>query len=131
MFSLLANVVANAVAIWVATLVVPGVSIGGGTPAQAVVSLLVVGAALAVLNAVLKPLVKFLTGCLYLITFGLMALVVNAAMLKLAGWLAGKVGVHFTSGPFLWSTILAALVVTLVAMAVSRLLGEDRERAHG
>jgi putative membrane protein len=129
MFSLLANVVANAVAVWVATLIVPGVSIQGGTPAESVISLLVVGAALAVVNAVIKPLVKFLTGCLYLLTFGVMALVVNAAMLKVAGWLAGKAGVHFDSGPFVWSTVLAAVVVTLVAMAVSRLLREDREGA--
>jgi putative membrane protein len=100
------------------------VSIQGGTAGESVVSLLVVGAALAVVNAVVKPLVKALTGCLYLLTLGLMALVVNAAMLKLAGWIAGKVGVHFDSGPFIWSTVLAAIVVTLVAMAVSRLFGE-------
>jgi putative membrane protein len=129
MVNLLVNVVANAVAVWVATLIVPQVSIQGGTPAESVVSLLVVGAALAVVNAVLKPLVKFLTGCLYLLTFGLMALVVNAAMLRVAGWLAGKVGVHFDAGPFLWSTVLAAIVVTLVALAVSRALGEDRRQA--
>jgi putative membrane protein len=129
MVNLLVNVVANAVAVWVATLIVPRVSIQGDTPAESIVSLLVVGAALAVVNAVLKPLVKFLTGCLYLLTFGLMALVVNAAMLRVAGWLAGKVGVHFDAGPFLWSTVLAAIVVTLVALAVSRALGEDRRQA--
>jgi len=131
MFSLLANVVANALAIWVATLVVPDVSIKGGTTAESVVALLVVGAALAVVNAVIKPLVKVLTGCLYLITLGLMALVVNAVMLRLAGWLAGKVNVHFDSGPFFWSTILAALVVTLVAMAVNKIFfdNDDDRRA--
>jgi putative membrane protein len=131
MVGLLVNVVANAVAIWVATLIVPGVSIQGGTPAESVLSLLVVGAALAVVNAVLKPLVKVLTGCLYLLTFGLMALIVNAAMLRVAGWLAGKAGVHFDSGSFVWSTILAAIVVTLVALAVSRALGEGRDTARG
>lgn len=129
MFSLLANVVANAAAIWVATLLVPDVSIKGGSTAESVVALLVVGAALAVVNAVIKPLVKVLTGCLYLLTFGLMALVVNAAMLKLAGWLAGKVGVHFDSGPFLWSTVLAAVVVTLVALAVNKIFFDDDRRA--
>jgi len=126
MFSLLANVVANAVAIWVATLIVPDVSIDGGTPAESVTALLVVGAALAVLNAVIKPWIKALTGCFYVLTLGLLAFVVNAGMLKLAGWLAGKVKVHFDSGPFLPSTVLAAIVVTFVAMAVSRLLDEPR-----
>jgi putative membrane protein len=128
MLSLLANVVANAVAIWVATVLVPDVSIEGGTTAESLVSLLVVGAALAVVNAVLKPLVKFLTGCLYLLTFGLMAFVVNAGMLRVAGWLAGKVDVHFSTGPFFWSTILAAVVVTIVSVIVNALLGRDREK---
>jgi putative membrane protein len=125
MFRFLANIVANAVAVWVATLIVPKVSIQGGTAGESVVALLVVGAALAVVNAIIKPFVKVLTGCLYLLTFGLMALVVNAAMLRLAGWLAGKAGVHFETGPFLWSTVLAAIVVTLVAMAVNRVFFDE------
>lgn len=124
------NVVANAVAVWVATVIVPKVSIEGGTPTKALVELLVVGAALAVVNALIKPIVTFLTGCLYLLTLGLMALVVNAAMLRLAAWIAGKVHVRFTTGPFFWSTILAAVVVSLVTMIVARLMGEDR-RARG
>jgi putative membrane protein len=125
MLSLLANVLANAVAIWVATVIVPKVSIQGGTPTESLISLLVVGAALALVNTVVKPLLKALTGCLYLLTLGLMALVVNAAMLRLAGWLAGKLGVHFYSGPFLWSTILAALVVAIVSTVVNGLLDSD------
>jgi putative membrane protein len=127
MVGLLANIVVNAVAVWVATLIIPEVSIQGGTLGESAVSLLVVGTALAVVNAVLKPLVKAFTGCLYVITLGLMALVVNAFMLEIAGWLAGKVGVHFDSGPFLWSTILAALVITLVSIPLNRLLESDED----
>jgi putative membrane protein len=122
MVRLLATVIVNAIAIWVATVIVPGVSIEGGSPTESAIALLVVGAALAVMNAVLKPLVQFFTGCLYILTLGLMALVVNAAMLKAAGWLAGKLGVHFDPGPFVWSTILAALVVTLVSIPLNRLM---------
>lgn len=127
MYRLLANVVVNAVAIWVATLIVPKVTIDGGTVPESIVALLVVGAALAIVNAIVKPLVKVLTGCLYLLTLGLMALIVNALMLKVAGWLAGKVDVHFDPGPFFWSTILAAVVVTLVSIPLGRLL-EPSER---
>jgi putative membrane protein len=127
MVGLLANVVVNAVAIWVATLIVPGVSISGGSFSESVISLVVVGAALAIVNAVLKPLVKALTGCLYVITLGLMALVVNALMLKAAGWLAGKLSVDFDPGPFFWSTILAALVVTLVSIPLNRFLDTNED----
>lgn len=125
MLGFLANVVVNAVAIWVATMIVPRVSIEGGTLTESGIALLVVGLALAVVNAVLKPLVKFLTGCLYVVTLGLMAFVVNALMLKVAGWLAGQVDVRFDPGPFFWSTILAALVVTLVSIPLNRLLETD------
>jgi putative membrane protein len=128
MLGFVANIVVNAVAIWVATAIVPKVSIEGGTMSESLIALLVVGTALAVVNAVIKPLVKALTGCLYLITLGLIGLVVNAAMLTLAGWLAGKVGVHFDAGPFLWSTILAAIVVTLVSVALNRLLKDEPRR---
>lgn len=127
MLRLLSNVVVNAVAIWVATLIVPKVTIQGGTFSESIIALLVVGAALALVNAVLKPVVKAMTGCLYLLTLGLMALVVNALMLKVAGWLAGKVDVHFDPGPFFWSTILAALVVALVSVPLSHLLEGDED----
>jgi putative membrane protein len=127
MLGFVANIVVNAVAIWIATMIVPKVSIQGGKLGESVIALLVVGAALAVVNAVIKPVIKALTGCLYLLTLGLIGLVVNAGMLTLAGWLAGKFGVHFDAGPFFWSTILAAVVVTLVSVALNRLLETDEE----
>jgi len=48
-------------------------------------------------------------------------------MLKAADWLANMVNVQFDSGDFFWSTILAALVVTLVSIPLNRLLevGDD------
>jgi putative membrane protein len=57
-----------------------------------------------------------------------MAFVVNAAMLRVAGWLADKVDVEFSTGPFFWSTVLAAVVVTIVSVIVNKLLGEDDRR---
>jgi putative membrane protein len=119
---ILANIVANGVAVWVATLIIPGVSIEGGTPTQSLISLAIVGGLLGLVNAVIKPLVKALTSCLYVLTLGLMGFVVNALMLKIAGWLAGKLGVYFDPGQFFWSTIGAAVVVTLVSMLVDRVL---------
>ena len=118
----LANIVANGIAIWVATLIVPGVTIGGGSTGRTVLALAVVGALLGLVNAVIKPLIKVFTSCLYVITFGLMAFVVNAFMLRLAGWLAGKLSINFSTGQFFWSTIGAAIVVTLVSMVLNRIL---------
>ena len=122
MLSVLANIVANGAAIWVATLIVPGVTVESGSTSHSLLALALVGALLGIVNAVIKPIIKAFTGCLYVITFGLMALVVNAVMLRIVGWLAGRLGVHFDSGPFFWSTIAAAIVVTLVSMVLNRLL---------
>ena len=122
MLGIIANIVANGVAVWVATLIIPGVSIEGGSLSKSLLSLAVVGALLGLVNAVIKPLIKIFTSCLYAITFGLMAFVVNAFMLRIAGWLAGKIGVSFDSGKFFWSTIGAAIVVTLVSMVLNRVL---------
>jgi putative membrane protein len=122
MLSILANIVANGAAIWVATLIVPGVTIESGSTSHSLLALALVGALLGLVNAVIKPIIKAFTGCLYVITFGLIAFVVNAIVLRIVGWLAGKLGVHFDSGPFFWSTIAAAVVVTLVSMVLNRLL---------
>jgi putative membrane protein len=119
---ILANIVMNGAAVWIATLIIPGVSIEGGSASKSLLSLAIVGALLGLVNAVIKPLIKVLTSCLYAVTFGLMAFVVNALMLRIAGWLAGKFGVSFDPGPFFWSTIGAAVVVTLVSMVLNRAL---------
>jgi putative membrane protein len=121
----LIRLVINAAAIWVATFLLPKVTIGGDTAAQTVLSLLVVGAVFGVINALIKPVVKLLTLPFYLLSLGLMAFVVNALMLKLTGWLAGAVGISFDPGPFFWSTILAAIVISLVSTILSVMLSDD------
>jgi putative membrane protein len=121
----LIRVLINAAAIWVATFLIPSVTIGGDDTAQTVLSLLVVGAVFGVVNALIKPIVTVLTLPFYLFTLGLMAFVVNAFMLKLTGWLSTAVGISFDPGPFFWSTILAAIVVTLASTVLNMLLSED------
>ena len=113
------KVVVNAVAVWVASLVVPGVHVGGGDTARTVVTLLVVGLLFGIVNAIIKPVVKFLSFPFYILTLGLFAFVVNAAMLEIVDWLSGKLDVAFSIDRFFWSAILAAVVVTIVSIAAS------------
>lgn len=122
MRSVVTKVIVNGLAIWVATLVVPGVSVEADSLGRTVLSLVVIGAVFGILNAVVKPVVKLLTLPFYVLSLGLMAFVVNAAMLSLAGWLSERIGFSFDPGPFLWSTVAAAVVVTLVSMVLHLLL---------
>ena len=126
MRSIITKVVINAVAIWIATLVVPDVSVGeDGGLGHRILSLLVVGALFGVVNAFIKPVVKLFTLPLYLLTLGLMTFVVNALMLKIVEWLSDRIGISFEAGPFFWSTLGAAVVVTFVSLILNVTVRDD------
>ncbi len=119
MRTIVTKVVINAFAIWIATLVVPQVDVGDGSLGNQILSLLIVGALFGVINTFLKPIVKLFTLPLYLLTLGLFTFVVNALMLKIVEWLSDRIGITFDAGPFFWSTLGAAVVVTFVSMILN------------
>lgn len=125
MTSVLVKVAVNAVAIWVAAAVVPGVEVSGDGTVKTIATLAVVGALFGLVNAFIKPVVKFFSFPFYILTLGLFAFVVNAAMLELVSWISGKVGISFHIGDFFWSAIGAAVVVTFVSMVLNLVLPED------
>jgi putative membrane protein len=118
MRTILIKIGVNAVAIWVASLAVPAVGVRAGS----ILSLLVVGALFGLVNTFIKPLVQLFALPLYILTLGLFSFIVNALMLKLVDWLSGSMGIDFSSGPFFWSTVIAAVVVTFVSMILHVLL---------
>lgn len=123
--SFLVTVVVNALAIWVATWIVPGVSVTGDDGVDTMLTYAVVGAIFGLVNAFIKPILQFFTGCLYLITFGLFAFVVNALMLELTEWISDQFGLGFEIDDFFWSAIGAALVVTIVSLILNAILDRD------
>ena len=119
MRSIVTKVVINAFAIWIATLVVPEVDVGSGSLGRRALSLLIVGALFGLINTFIKPLVRLFTLPLYLLTLGLFTFVVNALMLKIVEWLSDRIGITFDAGPFFWSTLGAAVVITFVSMILN------------
>jgi putative membrane protein len=90
-----------------ASAVVPGIEVGDWQS-------LVAGTALfAMVNMLLRPLALALSCCLVVATFGLFAIVVNAAMLGATAWVAGQLGLNFHVQGF-WSAIAGALVISSV-----------------
>jgi putative membrane protein len=125
--NLIIKIVVNAVAIWVATAVVPGVEVSEGNASlgDKIVTLLVVGAIFGLVNAVIKPIVKLFALPFYVLTLGLFAFIVNAAMLMLASWLSDQLGISFHIEDFFWSAIGAAVVVTFVSMVLNLVLPDN------
>jgi putative membrane protein len=122
--NLIIKIVVNAVAIWVATAVVPGVIVSGGDAdlGRKILTLLIVGAIFGVVNALIKPIVKLFTLPFYVLTLGLFAFIVNAALLMLVSWLSDQLNISFHIDDFFWSAIGAAIVVTFVSMVLNLVL---------
>ena len=127
MMKVLLRVLISAAALFVATLLVPGIELRAGTTLSKVGTLIVVALIFGVVNTVLKPIVKTV-GCLfYVLTLGLIGLVVNGLLLWLSSWVAGKLSLPFHITGF-WPAFWGAIIVGVVGWLLSLTLGENR---HG
>ena len=102
----------SAVALWIASAIVPGMTIRGTT------TLLAAALLLGLVNAVVRPLVILLTLPFTILTLGLFLFVVNAAMLGLVAALLDG----FTISGF-GSALLGSIVVSLISWAASWRIG--------
>lgn len=128
MRSILITIVANGLALVAAAWLLTGITLGGQGWAETAVTAALVAVVLGLVNAIVKPVVRFLSLPLIWLTLGLFTLVVNAAMLLLTSWVSGRLGLAFHVDGLFWSGILGGLVISLVTTVVDAVLGKDRER---
>ncbi|HHU11143.1 MAG TPA: phage holin family protein [Intrasporangiaceae bacterium] len=120
----LIKTVVNGIALWVAALAVQGISLGEEAPelSTRLLTILLVALVFGVINAVVKPIAKFLAFPAIVLTLGLFTLIVNAAMLWLTSWFSGKVGLDFSVDNFFWTSVIGGIVITLVSMILNVLV---------
>ena len=119
--------VVNAAAVGVATWLLPGISfIGNDTTGQRALTLAIVAIVIGLLNAFVKPVLTLVSSCFVVITLGLFLWVLNAAVLMVASWLCGAMGVGWHVAGW-GSAFVGALIVSVVAM----LLGGNRDNYGG
>jgi putative membrane protein len=118
--SWLVNAIALAVAVWL----LPGIYVEDGNAWIAVALMAVI---FGLVNALIRPLVKFLTCLVNVITLGLFTLVINALMLWLSGWIAQQLNVAFRVDGFLWAFI-GALVISVVSFVLNLFLGRGDDK---
>lgn len=108
-------------ALWVVTLIVPGITfVGGDTTLQRVGIIFVVAVIFGLVNAFIKPIVQLLSIPLYILTLGLFHVVVNALMLWITSWITDHTthwGLHIDK--FWWTAIWAAILLSLVGWVLS------------
>jgi putative membrane protein len=128
---LLVKILVNAVAVYVAVLVVPQIEFPAADDLLSLSGdwwhVLVVALILAVVNSYLKPIVKALSFPITLLSLGLFAFVVNALLLLLVAFLSDTVGVDFTIGgfppAFTADAFVGALLGSIVISIVATVLG--------
>jgi putative membrane protein len=125
---LLLHVLIVAAALGVAHLAVTGIELRGGSDVKKIATLIAVALIFGLVNAVIKPIVKTI-GCLfYVLTLGLIGLVVNALLLWLCSWIAGKLSLPFHVTGF-WPAFWGAIIVGIVSWLLSLVL-DDRTSAR-
>jgi putative membrane protein len=108
-------------ALWVVTLILPGMSfVGGNSTLQTIGIVLVVAVIFGLVNAFVKPLVQVLSIPLYILTLGLFHVVINALMLWITAWITDHTthwGLHINQ--FWWTAIWAAILLSIVGWIFS------------
>jgi putative membrane protein len=112
----LIRVVVNAVAIWLATQIVPGIT------ARSTTTVVAAALVLGLINALVRPVLLILTLPLTLVTLGLFLFVLNAVCL----WLTSVVVPGFEVRGF-WSAFGGALIVSALSWVVNGFVS-DRGR---
>lgn len=114
--SILLRWVILALAVAFTNWLLPGIQVSGSLGA-----LLMVSAVLGFLLAILKPILMLLTCPLVVLTLGLFTLVINTFMLYITSWIFPE---QFSIDNFWWA-LLASIIISVVAMILNGILGED------
>ena len=125
---ILIRLVITAVSLWIATVLIDGIRLTTDSLGGQVGTLLAVAAIFGIVNAVLRPIIKTLGCGLYVLTLGLISLVINGLLFLLVSWIAGQFDLPFHVDDFWPSAILGALLVGVVSWVLNMLVpdgGDD------
>ena len=123
----IARLLATMAGLWVTTHVVSSISIDSSSASETVIVLAVVALVFTAVNSIIKPIVTTLAFPLYLLTFGLFALVTNSLLFSLTGWLSTSLGFPMTTGGF-WSCLVGAIITSVVSALVSGILRDKKDK---
>jgi len=112
----------TAIALWAATRLVNGITFHGSLLALAGVAIV-----FGLLNAIVRPVLTFLSFPLLIVTLGFFIFVLNAVMLLLTSGLASRLGIGFHVSGF-GAAFWGAIVVSIVSFLLSIFIRDDRHR---
>jgi len=118
------RLIINAIALWLTTLIVGGVHVvpfaPGGT-LETVLTFLLVALIFGIVNGVIGNFIRIVAFPLYILTLGLIALLVNGLLLLIVSWISGLLGFGLVIDAFWWG-VLGALVLGLISWLIGILV---------
>ena len=127
---LLIWVIVNTLALGVAVLLFDGITLTGTDDTGKFFTLVVVGVIFGLITGFVRPVVRFLSIPLIVLTLGLVLFVINALMLMLTSAIAGGIGLGFDVDGF-WTALWASIVISLASVVLEAVLPRsDRDRAR-
>lgn len=115
----------SSVALWLTSLIVPGVWVTPYEPGgqlELVLTFLLVGLIFGLVNGIIGNAIRIVAFPIYVLTLGLIAIVVNALLLMLVAWLTNLFGFGLHIDSFLWAGVLGAIVLGLLNWAIGLVL---------
>ena len=113
--------VINAVALYLAVLILPGIDLRSD-----LVSILWLALIFGLVNALFRPLIQILTCPLIILTLGLFTLVINTFLFWLTSIIGQSFGFGLTiSDPVWWNAFLGGLVVSIVSVVMTLILKDE------
>ncbi|MDH6134740.1 putative membrane protein [Kitasatospora sp. MAA4] len=114
----------NAAAIWVAAWIVSGITLSNGDWQHQTLTVLAVAVVFGVVNWLIKPVVKFFSFPLFILSLGLITFVINALMLWLTSFASDKLHLDFHVTGF-WPALLGSLIISLVSWGLNMAVGDE------
>jgi putative membrane protein len=113
----LVRLVINAIALWLTTLIVAGIAVvpfAPGDTLEQVLTYLIVAFIFGIVNSVIGNTIRIVAFPVYVLTLGLVSLLVNGLLLLIVSWVSDLLGFGLVIESFWWG-VLAALVLGIIA----------------
>ena len=112
-----------ALALWLTTFIVSGVTVVPyeDTQLATILTYLLVAAIFGVVNAIVGTAIRVVAFPLYIVTLGLISLIVNGLLLLIVAWISGLMGFGLEVAGFWWG-VLGALVLAIISWLIGLIL---------
>ena len=124
MGGLIARLLINAIALMVAVYFVPGIQGPSFRNVDGIIQYIPLALIFGLVNALIRPVLQFLSCPLVVLTLGLFTFVINAVMLWLTSAIAQYFDLNFRVLGF-WPALFGSIIISVVSIVLTTIVSDD------